>query len=255
VPEAGLEFSVVEDEKAARELGEQRALEARAIGQEARAKVTLENLFDKLASSTSKLLKVVVKADTQGSVEAIVEALKKIDSDKVSLEVIHSAVGTITESDVALASASDAVILGFHTRVDSGVADKAKHEGVQIKLYAIIYELIDQVKEAMAGLLEPILKDSTAGVAEVRKVFELSKGAPVAGCMVTSGRIVKGKVRVRRRKEIIYEGITQSLRRFQDEVNEVRAGMECGIRIEGFGEFQVGDNIECYTIEKVAQKL
>jgi translation initiation factor IF-2 len=255
VPEAGLEFSVVEDEKAARELGEQRALEARALGQEARAKVTLENLFDKLASSTSKLLKVVVKADTQGSVEAIVEALKKIESDKVSLEVIHSAVGTITESDVALASASDAVILGFHTRVDSGVADKAKHEGVQIKLYAIIYELIDQVKEAMAGLLEPVLKDNTVGVAEVRKVFELSKGAPVAGCMVTSGRIVKGKVRVRRRKEIIYEGLTQSLRRFQDEVNEVRAGMECGIRIEGFGEFQVGDNIECYTIEKVAQKL
>jgi translation initiation factor IF-2 len=255
VPEAGLEFSVVEDEKAARDLGEQRAMQAKALGQEARAKVTLENLFDKLASSAFKLLKIVVKADTQGSVEAIVEALKKIESDKVSLEVIHSAVGTITESDVALASASDAVILGFHTRVDSGVADKAKHEGVQIKLYAIIYELIDQVKEAMAGLLEPILKDITAGVAEVRKVFELSKGAPVAGCMVTSGRIVKGKVRVRRRKEIIYEGITQSLRRFQDEVNEVRAGMECGIRIEGFSEFQIGDNIECYTVEKVAQKL
>ncbi len=255
VPEAGLEFSVVEDEKAARELGEQRALEAKALGQEMRTKVTLENLFDKLASSTFKLLKVVVKADTQGSVEAIVEALKKIESDKVSLEVIHSAVGTITESDVALASASDAVILGFHTRVDSGVADKAKHEGVQIKLYAIIYELIDQVKEAMAGLLEPILKDITVGAAEVRKIFELSKGAPVAGCMVTSGRIVKGKVRVRRRKEIIYEGITQSLRRFQDEVNEVRAGMECGIRIEGFSEFQIGDNIECYAVEKVAQKL
>jgi translation initiation factor IF-2 len=256
VPEAGLEFSVVEDEKAARELAEQRAQEAKALGQEQpRAKVTLENLFAQLASSSSKTLKVVVKADTQGSVEAIVEALKKIESDKVALEIIHSAVGTITESDVALASASNAVILGFHTRVDSGVADKAKHEGVQIKLYAIIYELIDQVKEGMAGLLEPILKDVTAGVAEVRKIFELSKGAPVAGCMVTSGRIVKGKVRVRRRKEIIYEGLTQSLRRFQDEVNEVRAGMECGIRIEGFGEFQVGDNIECYTVEKVAQKL
>jgi translation initiation factor IF-2 len=256
VPEAGLEFSVVEDEKAARDLAEQRALEAKALGQEQpRAKVTLENLFAQLESTSSKSLKVVVKADTQGSVEAIVEALKKIDSDKVLLDIIHSAVGTITESDVALASASHAVILGFHTRVDSGVADKAKHEGVQIKLYAIIYELIDQVKEGMAGLLEPILKDVTVGSAEVRKVFELSKGAPVAGCMVTSGRIVKGKVRVRRRKEIIYEGLTQSLRRFQDEVNEVRAGMECGIRIEGFGEFQTGDNIECYAIEKVAQKL
>jgi translation initiation factor IF-2 len=212
-------------------------------------------LFQQLETSSSKTLKMVVKADTQGSVEAIVDALKKVDSDKVALDVIHSAVGTITESDVALASASDAVILGFHTRIDSGVADKAKHEGVQIKLYAIIYELIDQVKEAMAGLLEPILKDLTVGVAEVRKVFALSKGVPVAGCMVTSGRIVKGKVRVRRRKEIIYEGITQSLRRFQDEVTEVRAGMECGIRIDGFNETQVGDQIECYAIEKVAQKL
>jgi len=256
VPEAGLEFSVVEDERAARDLAEQRGMEAKALGQEAtRAKVTLENLFDQLASNTSKVLKVVVKADTQGSVEAIVDALKKIESEKVSLEVIHSAVGTITESDVALASASDAVILGFHTRIDSGVADEAKHEGVQIKLYAIIYELIDQVKEAMAGLLDPLLKDLTLGAAEVRKIFELSKGAPVAGCMVVSGRIVKGKVRVRRRKEIIYEGITQSLRRFQDEVNEVRAGMECGIRIEAFTDFQIGDNIECYAMEKVAQKL
>src|SRR5579862_2003700 len=256
VPEAGLEFSVVEDEKAARELAEQRGQEAKTLGQEQpRAKVTLENLFAQLESSSSKALKVVVKADAQGSVEAIVEALKKIDSDKVSLEVIHSAVGTITESDVALASASHAVILGFHTRIDSGVGDKAKHEGVQIKLYAIIYELIDQVKEAMAGLLDPVLRDVIVGAAEVRKVFELSKGNPVAGCMVTSGRIVKGKIRIRRRKEIIFEGITQSLRRFQDEVNEVRAGMECGIRIEGFSEFQTGDNIECYTIEKVAQKL
>ena len=256
VPEAGLEFSVVEDERAARDLAEKRGQEAKALGQEAaRAKVTLENLFDQLASNASKVLKVVVKADAQGSVEAIVDALKKIESEKVSLEVIHSAVGTITESDVALASASDAVILGFHTRIDSGVADKAKHEGVQIKLYAIIYELVDQVKEAMAGLLEPLLKDITVGAAEVRKIFALSKGAPVAGCMVVSGRIVKGKVRVRRRKEIIYEGIAQSLRRFQDEVNEVRAGMECGIRIEGFTEFQIGDNIECYMMEKVAQKL
>jgi translation initiation factor IF-2 len=256
VPEAGLEFSVVEDEKAARDLAEERAMEAKALGLEStRAKVTLENLFDQLASTTSKVLKVVVKADTQGSVEAIVEALKKIESEKVSLEVIHSAVGTITDSDVSLASASHAIILGFHTRIDSGVTDKAKHEGVQIKLYAIIYELIDQVKEGMAGLLDPLLKDITVGAAEVRKIFSLSKGAPVAGCMVVSGRIVKGKVRVRRRKEIIYEGIAQSLRRFQDEVNEVRAGMECGIRIEGFTEFQIGDNIECYMMEKIAQKL
>ena len=154
VPDAGLEFSVVEDEKAARELAEQRFLEAKAEGQEDK-KVTLENLFATLAAEQSKVLKVVVKADAQGSVEAIVEALNKIEAEKVSLEVIHSDVGTITENDVALASASNAVILGFHTRLDSTAAEKAKHESVQIKLYAIIYELIDEVKEAMAGLLEP----------------------------------------------------------------------------------------------------
>jgi len=254
VPDAGQEFSVIEDEKAARELAEQRFLEAKARGQEDK-KVTLENLFATLAANQSKVLKVVVKADTQGSVEAIVEALNKIESDKVSLEVIHSDVGTITENDVALASASAAIILGFHTRLDSTAAEKAKHAGVQIKLYAIIYELIDQVKEAMAGLLDPLVREVIVGSAEIRQVFELSKGVPVAGCMISSGRIVKGKVRVRRRKDIIYEGITQSLRRFQDEVNEVRAGMECGIRIEGYSDFQVGDAIECYSLEKVAAKL
>jgi translation initiation factor IF-2 len=256
VPEAGLEFSVVENEKAARDLAEEREQSARLAGQqEARAKVTLENLFATLDSTSDKVLKLVVKADTQGSVEAIVEALKKIPTDKVSVEVIHSAVGTITESDVALAAASRAVILGFHTRIDSGVNERAKRDAVQIKLYAIIYELIDQVKESMAGLLDPILKEVVVGVAEVRKIFELSKGTPVAGCMITSGRIAKGKVRVRRKKELVYEGIAQSLRRFQDEVNEVRAGMECGIRVEGFSDLEVGDTIESYAIEKTVQKL
>ena len=255
VPEAGWEFSSVDDEKSARALAEERAFAAKSEDLESRSKVTLENLFASLDAVQNKVLRVVVKADTQGSVEAIVEALNKIESDKVSLEVLHSAVGAITENDVAMASASQGVILGFHTRVDSTAAEKAKHTGVQIKLYAIIYELIDQVKDSMAGLLDPDLKEIIVGSAEVRQIFELSKGVPVAGCMVSSGRIVRGKVRVRRRKDIIYEGILQSLRRFQDEVNEVRAGMECGLRIEGYSEFQVGDAIECYNVEKVAAKL
>lgn len=255
VPEAGLEFSAVDNEKNARLLCEQRADDAKLVDKERRPKVTLENLFDTLASENTKVLRVVVKADTQGSVEAIVDALKKIESNKVGLEIIHSAVGTITESDVLLASASQGIILGFHTRVDNGVADIAKREGVQIKLYAIIYELIDQVKEAMAGLLDPLTKEVVVGSADVRKVFTLSKGGNVAGCVVSSGRIVKGKVRVMRRKGLIYEGVTLSLRRFQDEVTEVRAGMECGIRLDGFDDFQVGDAVECYTLEKVAQKL
>ncbi len=255
VPEAGVEFAVVENEKTARSIAEERAIANKAEEMERRPKVTLENLFDTLASEQNKVLKVVVKADTQGSVEAIVEALKKIDASKVSLEIVHFAVGTITESDVILASASKAIVLGFHTRIDNGVSEAAKREGVQIKLYAIIYELIDQVKEAMAGLLDPLTKEVVIGSAEIRKIFALSKGGNVAGCVVSSGRIVKGKMRVMRRKGLIYEGVSLTLRRFQDEVNEVRAGMECGIRLDGFDDYQLGDAIECYTIEKVPQKL
>ena len=255
VPEAGLEFSVMENDRAARELSESREQEARSLAKESRSKITLENLFATLAENSAKVLKVVVKADTQGSVEAIVEALKKNEFDKVSLDIIHSAVGTITETDVMLASASKGVILGFHTRIDNGVSDIAKREGVQVKLYSIIYELIDQVKESMAGLLDPIIKEVVVGSAEVKKVFGLSKGGNVAGCIVSSGRIARGKVRVMRRKNLIYEGQTQSLRRFQDEVNEVRAGMECGILIDGFNELQVGDVIEAYMVEKHTAKL
>src|SRR5437667_4856009 len=255
VPEAGLEFSVVENEKDARALAEEPVEKLRSEDKDRRPKVTLENLFDTLAAESSKVLKVVVKADTQGSIEAIVEALKKIETDKVTLDIIHSAVGSITESDVLLASAMKAIVLGFHTRVDNGVSDLAKREGIQIKLYAIIYELIDEVKEAMAGLLDPLIREVVVGSAEVRKIFALSKGGNVAGCVVTNGRIVKGKMRVQRRKGLIYEGVSLSLRRFQDEVNEVRAGMECGIRLDGFNDFQVGDVIECYTLEKVPQKL
>ena len=255
VPEAGNEFNVVENEKLASELTEQRSETDRSRDKERRPKVTIETLIDVLDEGSAKVLRLVVKADAQGSVEAIVEALLKIESEKVSLEIVHSAVGTITESDVILASASKAVILGFHTRVDTAAAELAKREGVQIKLYAIIYELIDQVKEAMAGLLDPLLKEAVFGVAEVRKVFALSKGGNVAGCVIASGRIVRGKARIMRRKNLVYEGIIHTLRRFQDEVNEVRAGMECGIRLEGFDDFQPGDTIECYNIEKVAQKL
>lgn len=255
VPAAGLEFSVVENEKAARDTAEKRAEVARIQGNEDRPKVTLETLFNTLSSEAAKILKVVVKADMQGSAEAILEALKKIRNDKVSLEVVHSAVGIITESDVILASASKAIVLGFHTRVDNEATEAAKREGVQIKLYSIIYELIDQVKDAMAGLLDPISKEVVLGAADVKKLFALSKGGNVAGCMIASGRIVRGRCRVIRRKDVVFEGTIGAIRRFQDEVNEVRAGMECGIRIDGFGDFQIGDSIESYTIEKITQKL
>lgn len=257
VPEAGFEFSAVDNEKAARELAEQREEDRKKSDLEGLRprRQTLEDIFTNIDQMTAKILKVIVKADTQGSVEAICEALRKIETTKVQLEIVHSAVGAISEGDVLLASSADAVILGFHTRVDSSAAETAKREGVQIKLYAIIYELIDQVKEAMAGLLDPLLKEVVVGQAEVRKVFELSKGGKVAGCIVSSGRLIRGKMRVRRRSNLIYEGVSLTLKRFQDEVPEVRSGFECGVRLDGFDDFQEGDIIECYAVEKVVQKL
>jgi translation initiation factor IF-2 len=255
IPEAGLEFTVVENERVARQLAEERELEARAAGRERGPRVTLDNLLKVIEQQTAKVLKLVVKADTQGSVEAIVEALKKIESAKVSLEIVHSAVGTISESDVALAASAKGIVVGFHTRLDNGVPAAAKREGVQIKQYEIIYELIDEVRNAMAGLLDPELKEITLGAAEVRQIFDLSKGGRVAGCMVLSGRIIKGKARIVRRKEVIHDGILQTLRRYQDEASEVRSGLECGIRVSSFDDFEMGDIIESYTVEKVAQQL
>jgi translation initiation factor IF-2 len=256
VPEAGIEFNAVQDEKTARTLVQERKDFDRTEAKEPRGpKVDLNQWLQTLSTDSVKELNVVVKADTQGSLEAIVDGLKKIESEKVTLKVIHNAVGTITENDVHLSSASKAIILGFHTRIDNGVSEAAKREGVQIKLYSIIYELIDQVKDAMAGLLDPVLKETVAGAAEVRKVFELSKGGNVAGCIVTSGRLIRGKVRVLRRKNLLFEGSIQALRRFQDEVNEVRSGIECGVRLDGFHDFQPGDTIECVQTEKFEATL
>ena len=256
VPEAGDEFNSVDNEKAARDLAEKRGTAAHKEKLEGRtAGVTLENLFDQIDATTAKVLKVIVKADTQGSVEAIVESLSKIESDKVALEVIHHAVGTVTESDVHLAAGSQAVILGFHTRVDKTAPDAAKQHGVQIKQYKIIYELIDEVKDAMAGLLEPIEKTVVIGTAEVRQLFPLSKGGNVAGCMVTDGHINRGNVRVLRGEKELFTGPIHTLRRFKDNVDVVRSGMDCGIRVDGYDEYEEGDLIQAVTTEQIAATL
>jgi translation initiation factor IF-2 len=255
VPAAGAEFNILPNEKEARSVCEERDAKQHDEASARKRKMTLATLFSRMEANSDKVLKLIIKADTQGSVEAIVDSINKIETDKVKTEVIHSGVGSVTESDATLASASNAVVLGFHSKIDTGVGDVAKREGVEIKLYAIIYELIDEVKEAMAGLLDPTLKDVVTGQAEVRKIFELSKGGNVAGCAVTSGKIVRGKMRVIRKGDLVYEGISHTLKRFKDEVNEVRSGMECGIRLDGFDDFKEGDIVECYMQEKVAQKL
>ncbi len=255
VPQAGESFDVLRNEREARGTSEER-LNAKRLGKlERRPGVTLENLFEALEESKNKQLNVVLKADVQGSLEAITTALTGIESEKVTLSIIHGAVGPITESDMNLAAASNAVVIGFAVRTENSAATAAKREGVQIKLFSVIYELIDQVREAMAGLLDPIERETSVGTALCKKVIELSK-YHVAGCAVINGRITKsGRARILRNRQPIYDGQIVTLKRFQDEVNEVRNGLECGIRLSHFDDYQAGDLIECYQLEKIPQQL
>jgi translation initiation factor IF-2 len=256
LPEAGLEFNVMKTDKEARALSEQRLQEVRGSATAQPRGSRLEDLLTQLKDGEMKKLRIVLKADVQGSLEAIADSLRKLKSEKIELDILHAAVGSITENDVLLASASEAVIIGFRVKTESGVTDAAKHANVQIRLYTIIYELIEQVEESMEGLLEPESKEAVIGHAEVRKVFELSKGPPVAGCVVTDGRIARSaRVRLLRRKAVQYEGKISSLKHFQDDVREVKAGAECGLRLENFPAIQEGDVLECYTVEKVAASL
>jgi len=255
LPAAGDEMAVMEDERSARLLSEERLESIRADKLAAPQRATLENLFANIAEGQKPSLRIVLKSDVAGSLEALQGALRELPQSKVTLEIIHSAVGPISDSDVLLSSASDAVIIGFGVKVENTASGAAKREGVQIKLFSIIYELIDQVKEAMAGLLEPELRQNVIGHAEVRQVFDLSKGK-VAGCYVSDGRIARtARARLLRKKQPIYDGGIGTLRRFKEEVKEVRAGLECGIRLGDFSEYQPDDIIECYTLEKVPQQL
>lgn len=255
LPNAGDELMVMDSEKSARILSEERLEGLRANKLSAPQRATLENLFANLAADQKPTLQIVLKTDVQGSLEAIVSSLKDIPQKKISLEIIHAAVGPITDSDVLLSSASNAIIIGFNTKTENTAAQAAKREGVQIKLYSIIYELLDQVREAMSGMLEPELREAVIGHAEVKQVFDLTKGK-VAGCMVTDGRIARtARARVLRRRQPIYDGGLATLRRFTDDVKEVRAGLECGIKLGDFSEYLPEDIIECYTLEKIAQQL
>jgi len=255
LPFAGDELVVLESERAAQELGAER-METERLGKLAAPKrATLESLFDTLKEGQKKKLNLVIKSDVQGSLEAITTALGEIQSKKIDAEIIHGAVGPISENDILLATASNAVVIGFGVKTEATAANIARREGVQIKLFSIIYELIDQVKEAMAGLLDPETREVVIGHAEVKKVFELSKGL-VAGCAVTDGRIARtGRARVLRGRQPIYDGGLATLRRFTDDVKEVRSGLECGIKLGDFNDYEPGDIIECYTLEKLPQKL
>jgi translation initiation factor IF-2 len=253
LPNAGDEFLVMESERATKQLSDERLETKRTNKLFAPQRATLETLLE--TAGGRKVLRIVLKADTQGSVEAIINALKQIETKKVDLDIVHSAVGPISESDILLASASNAVVVGFNMKVESMAVPAAKREGVQVKLYSIIYELLDQMKDAMAGLLDPELRETVIGHAEVKQVFQLSRGI-VAGCLVTDGRIARvARARILRKRQPVYDGGLSTLRRFQDDVKEVRSGLECGIKLGDFSEYQVGDVIECYQLEQIAQKL
>jgi translation initiation factor IF-2 len=255
MPHVGDEVVVMKNERDVKKLSEERLADIRQKKLTVPRRSTLEHLFASIEDSSKKVLKIVLKCDVQGSVEAIAKCLTDIKSDKCNLDILHKEVGAINESDVLLASASDAVILGFNVKVENKALTTAKREGVQVKLYSIIYELIDQVKEAMAGLLDPITREKILGHARVKQVFKVQKGY-VGGSVVTDGVMLrKQRARVLRDGQAVYDGGFETLRRFQDEVGEVRNGLECGIKLNGFSDYEENDVIECYELEKIAQTL
>ena len=255
VPAAGDILVAVSDERKARQIAAMRQDREKAKGKTA-TRITLEGLQKQIQSGEIKELRMVLKADVQGSVEALTEALERLSTDEVKLKVIHSSVGAINESDVMLASASNAVVLGFNVKAEPKAATQAQANGVDLRSYNVIYEAIDDLRAALAGLLAPEVRETTLGRAQVRQIFVISKLGPICGSYVSEGKIVRGaKARVRRGTDVLGEGTVGSLKRFKDDVREVLAGLECGIGVDGVGNIQAGDVLEVYTTEEVARTL
>ena len=257
VPMAGEEFVVTKDDRIAREIAESRLSKQRTAELAPMRKVTLDDLFSQVKEGTVRELGVVIRADVQGSAEAIADAIERLGTEIVKPQVLLKGVGSITENDVQLASASNAIIIGFNIRPEAKAAALAEREGVDIRSYSVIYEALNDIKAAMEGLLEPTLKERILGRAEVRQVFMIPKVGAVAGCYVTDGTIVRSNagIRVVRDGVVVYEGKLGSLRRFKDDVKEVQSGYECGISVENFNDIKPGDRFEVYTFDKVAAKL
>ena len=255
VPNVGDELVEMENERKAKKLSEERLEQKRQAKLSPIQRSALETLFDNIEQGKKATLRLIIKADAQGSLQAIEKSLTEIESDKISAEILRLSAGPITEADVLLASASDAILIGFNTKVEAKAQPLVKREGVQVKLFSIIYELIDQVKEAMLGLLEPETREKVIGHAKVLEVFKLSSGK-VGGCMVTDGRVARrARARVLRDGVPIYDGGFTTLRRFKDDVKEVKVGLECGIKLGKFNDYVKDDVIECYELEKLAQAL
>ena len=255
LPHVGDELVQMKDERAAKKLSEERLEEKRNVRLVRPKQSRMEDLLSMVEGDNTIQLKIILKGDVQGSVQAIENAINQIKSDKVEPRFIKSAAGAITENDILMASSSDAVVLGFNTKVESNAVRTAKREGVQVKLFSIVYELIDTVEEAMLGLLDPLTRESIIGHAEVKQVFKVRRGR-AAGCVATDGKVTRtSHARVLRGGVPVYDGKMSTLRRHNDEVEEVKQGIECGIRLGDFDEYEEGDIIECYILEKVEQTL
>ena len=252
VPSAGDTFNAVADERMARELAEERRIQMNSNAMPGTKKVSLEDLFSQIQAGEMKTLNVIVKADVQGSAEAVKASLEKISNEEVRVKVIHSAVGAINESDVMLAAASGAIIVGFNVRPDNAARDSAARSKVDMRMYRVIYDCINEIEAAMKGMLAPKFKEAVIGHAEVRETYKVSKVGTVCGCYCTDGKIQRGcEVRVLRDNIVIHEGELASLRRFKDDVKEVASGYECGMQVEKFNDIKVGDVIECFVMEQI----
>lgn len=256
VPDAGETISAMANDREAKSLAEERAADLRQGQLGAPQQRTLEDLFEQMKQDNVVELPLVIKADVRGSSEAILDALEKIKSEKIRLKILHSGVGEITENDVLLAAASSAILVGFHVRIMPGVNKVAKSNGVEIRLYSVIYELLSDIEDAMIGRLEPETREKHLGKAEIMQVFNITKTGKICGCAVLDGVIRVGAgARVHRGDDLLYQGTIASLKHFQDDVREVRAGLECGIRLDNFEDFDEGDRVECFEVQKVKPEL
>jgi translation initiation factor IF-2 len=255
-PSAGDDFIVVDNESRAREVAEYRQRKEREAQAAAAAKSTMDQLFARIQAGEAKDLPIVIKGDVQGSVEALIGTLEKLSNDEVRVKVLHSAVGGINESDVTLAKASEALIIGFNVRANPQARDMARRDNVDIRYYSIIYDISDDMKKMLTGMMSPEIREKFLGYAEIRDVFNITKVGKVAGCMVTEGVVKRGaKVRLLRDNVVIHDGTLGQLKRFKEDARDVREGFECGMSFENYQDIQVGDFIECYELEEIQATL
>ena len=256
VPQAGDEFMVLSDERRAREIATYRAGKFRNTKLAKQQAAKMENMFTDMSSGDVKMVPIIVKADVQGSQEALAQSLLKLSTEEVKVQMVYAAVGGISESDVNLAIASKAIIIGFNTRADAGARKLAEGNGVDIRYYNIIYDAVDELKAAMSGMLAPEKREEVIGTAEIRTVFVASKIGTVAGCMVTSGHVNRSaNFRLLRDNIVIYTGELESLKRMKDDVREVKEGFECGIKLKNYNDIAEGDQLEFFEVKEIARTL